>query len=184
LNDVPAGVYERLLILRCQNGDEAALGELIARYSPRLRWYFRKMAGPTASADDLLQETWFDVFRKINGLQKPDAFPAWLYRIARDKTYRALRRRPAMSDLELPEQVPAGEISFTADQAEAVRDALDKLPPEQREVLVLRFIEDMDYEQIAQVIGRPVGTVRSRIHYAKLALRAKLELISVRKEKS
>ena len=85
MNDTAAGVYERLLILRCQTGDETALGELIARYSLAPRWYFRKMSGQIASPDDLLRDTWFDVYREINGLKRPDAFPAWLYRIARDK---------------------------------------------------------------------------------------------------
>jgi len=178
MNDAAGRLYERLLVLRCQSGDEAALGELIARYSPGLRFYLRKMAGPTTSADDLLQETWFDVYRKINGLERPEAFAAWLYRIARDKAYRQLRRRPEPGQLpeeNPPEPIAAADEIFTAEEARSVRAALDELPDEQREVLTLRFIEEMSYEQIAEVIGRPVGTVRSRIHYAKAALRAKLE---------
>jgi len=178
VNDAAAKVYERLLILRCQTGDEAALAELIARYSPGLRLFLTKITGQHASADDLLQETWFDAYRKINRLEQPDAFSTWLYRIARDKAYRELRRRPSPS---APTEVnwadiAADEATFTPDEAQSIRAALDELPLEQREVLVLRFIEDMTYEQIAAVIARPLGTVRSRIHYAKLALRAKLEL--------
>jgi RNA polymerase sigma-70 factor (ECF subfamily) len=191
VKDAAAMLYERMLILRCQAGDEAALGELIARYSPGVRLFLSKIVAPSASADDLLQETWFDVFRKINRLQRPEAFAAWLYRIARDKAYRQLRRRPApvslfdgtLVDENLAETFWADEESFTAEEAKQVRAALDELPLEQREVLVLRFIEEMSYEQIADVIARPVGTVRSRIHYAKLALRAKLELTTIRKER-
>jgi RNA polymerase sigma-70 factor (ECF subfamily) len=137
------------------------------------------MIGQAETADDLLQETWIDVYRKINQLQRPEAFTVWLYRIARDKAYGELRRpdSPRVGvDENLAESIAAEEESFTAEEAASVRAALDELPVEQRDVLVLRFIEEMTYEQIAEVIGRPVGTVRSRIYYAKLALRAKLEL--------
>jgi RNA polymerase sigma-70 factor (ECF subfamily) len=167
---------EQLLILRSQAGDEAALAELIARYSAGLRLFLKKISG-SAAADDLLQETWFEVYRKINRLKTPEAFPAWLYRIARDKAYRELRRRPtrqAIIDEKLAQGTPADEEIFAPEEAEAVRAAMDQIALEHREVLMLRFIEEMSYEQIAQVIRRPVGTVRSRIHYAKLALRARL----------
>jgi RNA polymerase sigma-70 factor (ECF subfamily) len=167
-----------LLILRCQTGDEAALGELIARYSAGLRLFLRKISGNAAAADDLLQETWFEVYRKINRLNTPVAFPAWLYRIARDKAYRELRRRPVRQEVfdeKLAQEAPADEEFFAPEEAEDVRAALDQIAPEHREVLMLRFIEEMSYDQIAHVIGRPVGTVRSRIHYAKLALRARLD---------
>lgn len=179
MNDAAERVFDQLLVLRCQTGDEAALNELIARYSPGLRFFLRKMTGNAAVADDLLQETWFDVYRKLNTLREPGAFAAWLYRIARDRAYREMRRRPATHlavDENLTELVAAEEKEFTPAEADAVRAALDELPAEQREVLALRFIEEMSYEQIAEVIARPLGTVRSRIHYAKLALRAKLEI--------
>jgi RNA polymerase sigma-70 factor, ECF subfamily len=185
VKDIAAQLYERLLVLRCQAGDEAALGELIARYSPGLRFFIKRVTGKAETADDLLQETWIEVYRKINRLQRPDAFSAWLYRIARDKAYRELRRLPsrcAPIDDDLPDSITAKEESFTPEEAESVRAALDQLPVEQRDVLVLRFMEEMSYEQIAEVIACPVGTVRSRIHYAKLALRAKLESKVVRKQ--
>jgi RNA polymerase sigma-70 factor (ECF subfamily) len=185
VSDAKERVYLPLLILRCQTGDEAALRELIERYSPGLRLFLCKITGQESLADDLLQESWFDVYRKINSLQSPDSFAAWLYRIARDKAYRHLRRRSLPSESNegnLVETLAADEERFSPDEAEDVRTALDELPLEQREVLLLRFVEDMSYEQITQVIGRPVGTVRSRIHYAKLALRAKLELKTVRKD--
>ncbi len=145
------------------------------------------MSGRAASADDLLQDTWFDIYLKINRLQNPDAFPAWLYRIARDKAYRELRRRSVAQlpvDQNLAEPLTADEVQFAPEEAEAMRTAMDKIPVEQREVLMLRFIEEMSYEQIADVIGRPLGTVRSRLHYAKLALRERLELAAHRKEVS
>ena len=184
MKDAATQLYDRLLILRCQAGDEAALAELIARYSPGLRFFLRKMTRQDALADDLLQDTWFDVYRKISRLQRPDAFVAWLYRIARDKAYCILRRRPESqwpSNENLAEAIPAQEENYTLEEAVNVRAAVDTLPDEPRDILVLRFIEEMSYEQIGVVISRPVGTVRSRIHYAKLALREKLETPHLKK---
>lgn len=178
MSDGAGQVYERLLVLRCQGGDESALRELIERYSPGLRLFLAKTCDRRSSADDLLQETWFDVYRKINRLENPEAFVAWLYRIARDKAFREMRRRPMPSlvpDEHSPEQVAEPEEDFTAEEAEQVRLALDELPVDQREMLILRFVESMSYQQIAEVIGCPLGTVRSRLFYAKQALRAKLE---------
>jgi RNA polymerase sigma-70 factor (ECF subfamily) len=178
VNDAAARLYEGLLILRCQAGDEAALSELIARYSPGLHSYLGKLTGRKDSADDLLQETWIDVYRKINRLQQPAAFDAWIYRIARDKAYRELRRRPTARqpvDIKLAESIAAKDEELSREDAERVRASLDQLPLEQREILVLRFVYVMSYEQIAEMISRPVGTVRSRIHYAKIALRQKME---------
>jgi RNA polymerase sigma-70 factor (ECF subfamily) len=177
VNEAAVKVYERLLILRCQTGDSSALAELIARYSPGLRLFIAKLGAGNAT-DDLLQDTWFDVYRKLPTLQRPEAFTAWLYRIARDKVYRQ-HRRPRLPSAQMEHDV--GELSldddetFSAEDVELLRTALDALPFELREVLLLRFVESMTYEQIAEVVGCPVGTIRSRLHYAKLALRAKLE---------
>jgi RNA polymerase sigma-70 factor (ECF subfamily) len=176
MTDAAARIYERVLILRCQAGDEAALAELIARHSPGLRFFLKKIAAE--SADDLVQETWFDVYRKINALQQPDAFAAWLYRIARDKAYRQMRRRPtptARIDESTTAAASFDEDTFDAEELAQMKAALDALPQDQREVLVLRFIEGMSYEQIAAIIDCPLGTVRSRIHYAKSAIREKLK---------
>ena len=177
MNDTADKVYDRLLLLRCQTGDADALTELIARYSPGVKLFLAKTASADI-ADDLLQETWIDVYRKIGKLERPEAFTAWLYRIARDKAFQHRRRRRPTSAFvdHAVEEIPADEADpFTAEDAGRVRVALDTLPVEHREVLLLRFVESMSYEQIAEVVGRPVGTIRSRLYYAKLSLREKLE---------
>jgi len=178
VSDGAGQIYERLLVLRCQGGDESALRELIERYSPGLRLFLAKICDRRSSADDLLQETWVDVYQKINRLENPAAFVAWLYRIARDKAFREMRRRPIPSqesDERCPDQIAEPEEDFTPEEAEQVRLALYELPIDQREMLILRFVESMSYQQIGEVIGCPLGTVRSRLFYAKQALRAKLE---------
>jgi len=183
-------IYERLLVLRCQTGDERAFAELVGRYSPRLRIFLRKMLGEGDSGgagggggghavEDVLQDVWFDVFRGVGRLQDLEAFAGWLYRIARDRAYRVLRRRravktQAMDEIDLPASSANDDVT-SDDERRLVHASLDRLPHAQREVLLLRFIEDMSYEQIASTVGCGVGTVRSRLHYAKRALRELME---------
>ena len=117
------------------------------------------------------------MFRALPGLREAQRFSPWLYRIARDRAYRELRKRhvpvEAGNDVDLAHE--GADEEFTADDAAAVHEALDRLSPGHREALLLRFIEAMSYEQIAAVTGCSVGTVRSRIHYAKSALRQIIE---------
>jgi len=168
-------LYERVVVLRCQAGDDAAFEELVGIYSQRLRYYLRKMLREADRAEDVLQDVWLQVLRGLPRLVDPGAFPAWLYRIARDRAYGELRKARHTHPLEEADLIDESGSDVGVDDAEFVHAALDELAPEHREVLVLRFLEDMSYEDIAQVTGCPLGTVRSRIHYAKRALRCALE---------
>jgi RNA polymerase sigma-70 factor (ECF subfamily) len=177
MTDAADRLYERVLILRCQGRDAAAFEEIVVRYSPRLRYYLRKMLGGEQPAEDALQDVWLDAFRGIAKLNEPGAFPAWIYRLARDRACRELRRRRPHLPLEgfdpIGEAGDAGE--FSAEDVGRIHGALDALTPGHREVLVLRFIEGMAYEEIAEIAGCHIGTVRSRLHYAKCALRRVIE---------
>jgi RNA polymerase sigma-70 factor (ECF subfamily) len=176
MTDQADQIYERVLVLRCQTGDEAAFAELVARYGPRLGYFLRKMLGDPHSAEDMLQEVWIAVFRGLPRLADPKAFPAWVYRIARDRAWRTLRkRRPNQRSLIEDDLIEEYDDAFSPEDARAIHAGLDTLASEHREVLVLRFLEDMSYDDIANVVGCQLGTVRSRIHYAKRALRRALE---------
>jgi RNA polymerase sigma-70 factor (ECF subfamily) len=168
-------IYERVLVVRSQAGDEAAFAELVARYQPRLSYFLRKLV--SNRADDVLQDVWLDVLRSLPRLADPQAFRAWVYRIARDRAYGLLRKaqraEQPLGEAEVPDE--SDDNGFDAEDAQRIHAALDELNPEQREVLVLRFVESMSYEAIAGVTGQPLGTVRSRIYYAKRALRNILE---------
>ncbi len=173
MTDQADWLYERLLVVRAQAGDEAAVAELVERYSPRLRYFLRKLLISADATEDALQDVWLDVLRHLPRLSDPQALRAWLYRIARDRAFRRLRkagREPqSLDEHQLANGQP--EPEFTPEEAAQIHAALDRLPAHQREVLVLRFLEDMSYEDIARVIGCPLGTLRSRLHYAKRALR-------------
>jgi RNA polymerase sigma-70 factor (ECF subfamily) len=177
MNEPAERLFELLLVVRCQSGDEEAYRELVGRFGPRLRYFLRKLLPHGDRADDLLQEIWMDVFRQMPRLQHAGAFTPWIYRIARGKVALALRRNGlAPPAAQLPELAAEhAEPEFSLEDAARIHSALDELPPEQREVLVLRFLEELSYEEIGQVVGCPLGTVRSRIHYAKLALQRLLE---------
>lgn len=178
MTDQAEAIYERLLVVRAQAGDDAAFAELVARYSPKLRYFLRKLLASADGAEDALQDVWLDVLRHLPHLAAPAALRTWLYRIARDRAFARLRRRK-LTTQPLDEQTlvddSADDIAILPDEAAAVHAALDRLPSEQREVLVLRFLEDLSYDEIARVVGCQLGTVRSRLHYGKQALRKELD---------
>src|SRR5438132_1458848 len=179
MTDQAERIYERLLVVRAQAGDEAAFRELVERFSPRLRYFLRKLLAPADDAEDALQDVWLDVFRGLARLKDPQALLAWLYRIARDRAYARLRKARRLElpldEAQLEESAAENDEEFSAEDAASVHAALDELPAQQREVLVLRFLEEMSYEEIARVVGCQVGTVRSRIHYAKRAVRERVQ---------
>jgi RNA polymerase sigma-70 factor (ECF subfamily) len=100
MSDAADRLYERVLVLRCQARDEAAFEEIVVRYTPRLRYYLRRMLGGAPAAEDALQEVWLDAFRGLPRLIKPGAFSAWIYRLARDRAFRELRRRRSFVALD------------------------------------------------------------------------------------
>ena len=168
---------QRVLVLKCQLGDQAAWEELYRRYHPSLRYYLRGLCGSESAADDAGQEVWLTVVRCLARLKAPEALTVWLYRIARSK---ALSGAGPPQAFELDERTIAmpeadDDESFSPEDAARVHAAMERLRPEHRDVLLLRFMEDLSYEQIADVTGCPVGTIRSRIFYAKCALRRVLE---------
>ncbi len=163
----------RTMVARCQLGDRQVLEHLFLCHGPRLGYYLRRMLGRD-DVDDVQQEVWLTVIRRIGRLRSPEAFTIWLYQIARSKALNRLAdRRMALSldQQDLAEDIAdEPEPEFSASDAARVHEGLARLSPIHREVLVLRFMEDLSYEQIAEVVRCNTGTVRSRLHYAKRAL--------------
>ena len=170
-------LIEQLLVLRCQIGDKDAFAELIERYQAPLRYFISRLLEDTQMSEDIFQETWLTVIRRIYTLKKTDAFPTWLYRIARNKVYQQLRGKKKLRELDDNIAV-ANDIKddvFSPEDAVKIHRCLKKLRAEHKEVLMLRFLEQMSYYEIAQVINCSLGTVKSRIYYAKLALKKEME---------
>lgn len=172
-------IRNELLVLRCQQGESAAIQELIDTWERRLFYYLRRLLENEEEAWDALQEVWLKVMREIRGLRQAAALPTWLYRIARNTAISRLR----VSSREAP--VDEDQLESTDGQddpgiqsvidASMLHHALQKLSLPHREALTLHFLEDMKVDQIAEVIGAPPGTVKARLFYAKRALRQVLE---------
>jgi RNA polymerase sigma-70 factor (ECF subfamily) len=171
----PESLYEQTLVLRSQLGDEAAFTELLKLHGPRILLFVRRMLQslPDSTAD-VVQDTWLAIYRGLPGLLDVSKFRAWAFRIARDRVYREYRRRKypvqSLEDTPLAALSDAEETAPGLDLAE-LGECLAQLPLPQREVLVLRFFEELSYAEIARATDCTVGTVRSRIHYGKLALK-------------
>ena len=170
-------LVEQIIILRCQTGDKDAFSELIERYQAPLRYFISRLSANNEMTEDIFQETWLTVIRSICSLKRTEAFPTWLYRIARNKVYQQLRRKKKLSELNENIAVPndTEDEVFSAEDAAKIHRSLKILQAEHREVLMLRFLEQMSYHEIAQVINRGLGTVKSRIYYAKRALKKEME---------
>ncbi len=172
-------IYAELLALRCKRGDRQAFAELVAHWEGRLYYYVRRLVGKEEDAWDVLQQTWMAVFRGIARLKDARSLPAWLYRVARNTAYSHLRASSREhAHLDDPGDVSAIEASddnFTAEDAEQVHHAMDRISLPHKEALTLFLLEDLTMEQMADVLGIPLGTVKSRLYHAKRALRAVLE---------
>jgi RNA polymerase sigma-70 factor (ECF subfamily) len=171
-------ILNELLVLRCRRGDPAGFRQLVEHWEKPLLYYIRRLIGTTGVEWDVLQEVWLRVFRGISSLREPRSLPVWLYRIARRSAMRHLRDRyadPALdstdSELVALEADIDQRLCFSPEDAAQVHFALNELPIAFREVLTLHFLEDMPVAQVADVIGIPAGTVKSRLYHAKRALR-------------
>jgi RNA polymerase sigma-70 factor, ECF subfamily len=166
------------LVSRCQRGDRAAFEALFRQFQPRLRYYVRNLNGTGNHADDLLQNVWLKVVRKIDSLKDPQAFVAWLYTVARREVYSQGRIRDpfvGLTDEHLELEAASDEPLFDQEDAARIHWALAKLKAAHREILTLSFLEELSHHEIAQVLGVNAGTVKSRVFYAKKALRQALE---------
>jgi RNA polymerase sigma-70 factor (ECF subfamily) len=166
------------IVHRCQDGQRSAFEELFEIYQPRLKYYVRRLDSGGENMDDTLQDIWLAVFKKIHKLKDTRSFNVWLYRIARNKVYDRFRSKDRFATLPEEDELPvsgSAEPVFDANDAEKLHTAMKKLKPYHREVLTLCFIERMSYQSIADVVDCSIGTVRSRIFYAKQSLRKEME---------
>jgi RNA polymerase sigma-70 factor (ECF subfamily) len=162
------------LALRCQSGERGALEDLIAVMERPLLYYAMSLTGSEDSALDILQEVWIKTFRGIRKLKHPSSLRSWLYSITHGVAVDRIRKnysREQAETVRLEGFQEAEEPSFADEDAAAIHQALSEIGIKHREVLVLSFLEDLSVAEIATVVGCSEGTVKSRIHYAKRAMR-------------
>jgi len=166
------------VVRRCQGGDQTAFEELFRQFQPRLRYYIRRLDCADNQVDDVLQEVWVKAVRGIRSLRDRKAFAAWLYRIARNEVYgRGRVADPFVGLTEEHLELPTHdtEPTFSGEDIGRLHQGLVRLKPHHREVLTLWFLEELPQDQIAQILGVRANTVRTRIYYAKQALRREME---------
>lgn len=175
-------IQEKLLVLRAQAREMAAFRQLVEKYERRLLYYIHRILGNETDRADVLQEVWMKVFLKIGTLRAPEAFRVWLYKITHDIAVSHLRKTSRHQAVTADEETLDGEANIQNwnelelfDRAEEVHAALEQLSLPHREVLTLRFLEELEISEIANVVDCQSGTVKSRLYYAKAAMRQILE---------
>src|SRR5688500_12737583 len=181
---------DQQLVRRVQAGETAAFDLLVRKYQHRVLKLVSRFVNDAAEAQDVAQEAFLKAYRALPSFRGDSAFYTWLYRIAINTAKNALvsnRRRPVDFDLDLqdPDQydrqaklkdvdTPEG-VLLTEEIREVVERAMEQLPEDLRTAIVLRELEGLSYEEIAEAMDCPVGTVRSRIFRAREAIDRKLK---------
>lgn len=167
-------IREEVLVLGCQGGDEESFRKLVELMEARLFYFVRGLVANDQVALDVMQEVWIKVFRKIRSLRELPAFRRWIFRIAHDTAVSAIRkervRRSEPLDGVDPKKLQKEEPDLLGFDPSDVHRAMAELSLNHRKVLSLFYFEGLTYSDIAEVVGAPIGVVRSRLHYAKKAM--------------
>ena len=176
------------LVSASRAGDSESFGILVRRYQDRIYPTLLRLTGCAEDARDLLQETFFRAYQKLGRFHGDSSFYTWVYRIAVNLTLsdRRKKRLPIHGSLDPGEgNEPSSDPSLSepsrpveaAERDALVHAALQALAPDHRAVVVLKDLDGMRYEEIAEILSIPVGTVRSRLHRARAELRERLQCL-------
>lgn len=180
-----------ILIHRAAKGDEAAFEQLLTQHEKSVYNLCLRMTGNPEDAMDVSQEVFLRVWKNLGSYQYDAAFSTWLFRIASNACIDFLRAKKRRNDVSLtmqdendgedkelavPDETPLPEEQLLAkEQQSAVMKAMNELPPDFREILQLRVVEELPYEEIAEILDIKVGTVKSRLARARDQLRKNLK---------
>ncbi len=174
-------INETELVTRAQNGERNAFNELIRIYSQGVMNVIYRMCGDAQIAEDAAQETFIQAWLHLSSYRLQTSLRSWLYRIAVNAATDILRKEKhilpnALEDLQLKDPQPGPEAVLSQEERTAlVKKAVLSLPDASRAVLVLREYEEMSYHEIADALDIPIGTVMSRLNYARKLLKDNLE---------
>jgi RNA polymerase sigma-70 factor (ECF subfamily) len=180
-----AAILDEYLVVQSQLGDAEAFGHLVARWQPRFLRYARCFTANSEAAKDVAQESWLGIVKGLRSLRDPERFRSWALRIVANKARdwvrredvrgKAARRAASEAPTAGTADAPPSEMAEAVGAVERVRAGLDGLEAGQRCVLTWYYLEDMTVPEIAAALSVPEGTVKSRLFYAREALRARLE---------
>jgi RNA polymerase sigma-70 factor (ECF subfamily) len=176
---------DRLLVKRVQAGDQAAFNALVLKYQQRVLKLVSRYVRDPEEALDVAQEVFIRAYRALKGFRGDSAFYTWLYRIAVNAAKNAIgaaTRNPVEGGLDvddpelmevqrrMTDEATPERLLYTEELKQTINRAIEELPPELRRAILLREVKGLSYEEIAQVMESPVGTVRSRIFRAREAV--------------
>ncbi len=176
MTDEAASQRESLWVLQAQSGSHEALNELFKRVQEPLFRYIVSLVRDQNLAEDILQEVFIRIYRKLRWLREPEAFRAWTYQIASREAFRYLHRERRWNEQIRDETtlaaVPANELSeFSRELIESLPQFVEGLSPASRAVVVLFYLHDLSLAETAAVLDIPVGTAKSRLAYGLEKLR-------------
>ena len=171
------GTSKEELVEACQRGDEAAFRELYRAHRAEVHRVVFRLLGPSDELEDVIQDVFLQVHRSIANFRGSSKFSTWLHRVSVNVTLQHLRKKKASQGQQLDERVgerpddakcrSPHECAETQDRLNAVYKVLDELSPKKRTVLVMHDMQGMSAQKIAEVVGSPVFTVRTRLFYAR-----------------
>jgi RNA polymerase sigma-70 factor (ECF subfamily) len=171
---------DAVLIGRIVNGEPEAARTLVERYTPALRRFASQAGVRPQDIDDLLQETWLRVVRSAGRYDPLQPFPRWLFTIAMNRIRSRWERDTTQSrhDVDVASEGAGADARIESEQrATAVRSLVSELPQHLGDTILLRYFEELSEREVAQRLGIPIGTVKSRLHHGMRRLRSELERI-------
>ncbi len=173
------------LIRKARRGDVEAYNGLVSRWEKRVYNYLLRIIGNREDALDLSQDVFLKAYQNLKKLEDPARFAPWLFRIAHNEAYSLFRKRRPETDMEdVPPEITGTGVSvggtsvFPAELTIAVGAALDRLTADQRETVILKIYQGFKFEEMAEILGCPVSTIKSRLYTALDLLKADLAPIS------
>lgn len=174
-------VEDRDLVNRARNGDVEAYNLLVSRWERRVYNYVLKLVSNREDALDLSQEVFLKAYQSLRKLEDAARFAPWLFRIAHNEAFSLLRRRRPEADLvDQPPPSAPGSRMLPVETSLAVASALERLSEEQREAVVLKIYQGFKFEEMAQILGCPVSTIKSRVYTALDVLKKTLAPVNMR----
>jgi RNA polymerase sigma-70 factor, ECF subfamily len=184
-SEIPA---DRDLVERARRGDSDAFGMLVVRHQDRIYTAVLRFCGDAEDARDIVQRAFINAWRRLASFKGDSAFSTWMYRIAFNESvsfrrgggsrkHVTLEGRDGESAVEPADDRRPGDRLDSEENRAKVQEALNQLDPEERKILILKELEDRSYDEIAEILEIPKGTVRSRLFRAREALREKLKIL-------
>lgn len=173
-------LYDELLIMKARDGEDEAFSELMSRWVHQLFYYVKRMVSKESDVEDILQNVWITLYRSLENINDISHYRVLLFTIARTKTIDYLRKEKRWKFRELSpkiieDQIFKEESLHRIINAEQLHNALALVNTQERDILTLYYLQEFSTGEIAKIMRIPLGTVKSKLHYARKALQKVME---------